>query len=211
MITFCLTSCNRPDLLETTMDSFLKFNSFPIDRFIIQDDSGEKGCIDFIKRKYPFIELYYNEKRMGMMGNIEKLYDRVKTKWIFHCEDDWEFTRTGFIVESLRIMQTSPNILIVWLRDVNDTNGHPVEPEEFFIPGARFKYVSTGYMDWFHGYTTNPGLRRKADAIKFSDIIGDIQPGEHLVSRYYFEKGFRSVILLPAAVKHTGEGRSTIQ
>ena len=42
-VTVVLTSCNRPDLLEKTLDSFFKYNTYPITTFNIIDDSGVVG------------------------------------------------------------------------------------------------------------------------------------------------------------------------
>ena len=39
-ITLCLTSCNRWNLLEKTIDSFLKLNSYPIKEYLIYEDSN---------------------------------------------------------------------------------------------------------------------------------------------------------------------------
>ena len=39
-ITFTITSCNRIDLLENTLNSFTSINNYEIDEFIMSDDSG---------------------------------------------------------------------------------------------------------------------------------------------------------------------------
>lgn len=212
MITFCLTSCERPDLLEITLDSFFKFNTYPIERYIISEDSPVR--MPELEKKYPQIGFLYNDtgKRYGMMRNIDKVYSTVSTKYIFHCEEDWSFYREGFIEKSLPILETKPNILQVWLRDVNDTNGHPIEPFVFEIENSKYRFVSTGYMDWFHGYSTNPSLRRTKDIVNFGDLIEGCETnGEHLVSQYYFGQGFRSVILTDGFVKHIGYGRTVTE
>ena len=51
-VTVVLTACNRADLLEKTLDSFFKFNTYPLKRFIIIDDGMNFGCNDFVKIKY---------------------------------------------------------------------------------------------------------------------------------------------------------------
>lgn len=211
MITFCLTSCNRPELLKKTLESFFRFNTASIDRYIIQDDSGVKGCLDEAVKDYPFIEVYYNPVRLGMLKNIDALYSHLTDKhgFIFHCEDDWEFTRSGFIEQSATILKNRPGVLIVWIRDPCDTNGHTIELDIQKHGDIIYRYVSTGYAGCWHGYTTNPGLRRVKDVVNFGDIIGDhAGVGEELISEYYFKKGFRSVILHPGYVKHIGWGLS---
>src|ERR1035441_5909366 len=103
-ITLVLTSCGRYDLLSQTLESFYKFNTYSIKEVIIVEDWN----------------------REGQIKSIDKAYARVKTPYIFACEDDWCFYKSGFIEKSLEILEKYPKILQVWLREHNDTNGHPI-------------------------------------------------------------------------------------
>jgi len=40
-VTAVITSCGRFDLLEETLDSFFEFNTYPIKKIIITEDSTE--------------------------------------------------------------------------------------------------------------------------------------------------------------------------
>jgi len=212
MITFCLTSCERPDLLERTLDSFFQFNTYPISKYIISEDSPIR--MERLEKKYPYINFVYNDSgsRYGMMRNLQNAYSFANTKFIFSCEDDWEFYRNGFIEKSIELLNYNSVILQVWLRALDDTNGHPINlKDEFNHNDINYYYVETGFMDCFHGYSTNPGLRRKKDVADFGEIIGDCKNnGEDLVSKYYFEKGFRSVILPEGYVRHIGYNRTVV-
>ena len=211
MITFCLISCERPDLLEITLDSFLKFNTAKIEKYIVSEDSAVRMVE--LEKKYPFIEFKYNDtgKRYGMMGNLQKAYSFAETEYIFSCEEDWQFYDYGFIEKSMNILHVRHNVLQVWLRERDDTNGHPIQYPAVTIGGEKCHYVTTGYMGCFHGYSTNPSLKRKCDVVDFSKIIeGCKNNGEDLVSQYYFDKGFRAVILNSGYVKHIGYNRTVI-
>ena len=211
MITFCLISCERPDLLEITLDSFLKFNTAKIEKYIVSEDSAVRMVE--LENKYPFIEFKYNDtgKRYGMMGNLQKAYSFAETEYIFSCEEDWQFYDYGFIEKSMNILHVRHNVLQVWLRERDDTNGHPIQYPAVTIGGEKCHYVTTGYMGCFHGYSTNPSLKRKCDVVDFSNIIdGATNNGEDLVSQYYFNKGFRAVILNSGYVKHIGYNRTVI-
>ena len=73
-VTVVLTACNRADLLEKTLDSFFKFNTYPLKRFIIIDDGMNFGCNDFIKTKYEFpIEVVYNDPKLFQIKSIGNL------------------------------------------------------------------------------------------------------------------------------------------
>lgn len=49
-VTFVLTICGRNDLLEKTLDSFFKYNSYPIKRFLIIEDSGNNEVFEECKK-----------------------------------------------------------------------------------------------------------------------------------------------------------------
>jgi hypothetical protein len=114
-VTVVLTSCNRPELLEKTLISFIKYNTYRnIKETIIIDDSGIYGCNNIVLNK-PYLNPYlkilniksiYNKTNIGQIQSIDKAYSYVKTKYIFHCEEDWEFLQTGFIEKSLKISFT---------------------------------------------------------------------------------------------------------
>ena len=51
-ITFTITSCNRLDLLEKTLDSFMLINNYEIDEYLMSDDSGNYETSEFLNKKY---------------------------------------------------------------------------------------------------------------------------------------------------------------
>ena len=123
-ITFVLTSCGRFDLLEKTLDSFFKFNNYSIDQYLLIDDSGNKDIQNKIKLKYQDrFEFIFNEQRIGQINSIDKIYNKIKNEYIFHCEDDWEFYRSDFIKESIELLNFDSKIINVWLRDLNEISG----------------------------------------------------------------------------------------
>jgi hypothetical protein len=130
-VTMVITSCNRAELLEKTLESFVKYNTYPIKETFIIDDSGIIGCNDNVLDKFKNIlniKTIYNNKNMGQIQSIDKVYSYVTTKYIFHCEEDWEFLQPGFIEKSLQIFNENINekIYTVWLRPHDCTSGHPI-------------------------------------------------------------------------------------
>jgi hypothetical protein len=201
-ITFALTSSGRPDLLERTMDSFFKFNTYPIERYIISEDSAINNINDNLIGKYKDkdIEWIINGERLGQITTIDNMYSKIKTEYIFHCEEDWEFTDYSFIEKSLEILEKDKKILQVWLRSHGDTNGHPIE---FF--NEKYDLLTLDYLNIWSGFSFNPGLRRLCDyeLIKPFKKIG--HEGE--ISIKYRELGFRAAILKNKYVEHIGWGR----
>ena len=200
-ITFALTSCGRPDLLERTMDYFIKYNTYPIEKYIISEDSNIVGINNHLIEKYKdlYIEWIENTSRLGQIKTIDNMYSKINTEYIFHCEEDWLFTDFGFIEKSLEVLEGDKNILLVWLRAHNDTNGHPVEyfNEEYDLMQMKFQ----GY---WNGFTFNPGLRRLFDY----KLIGKYGDFGHEVdaSIKYGSIGYRCAILKNKYVEHIGWG-----
>jgi hypothetical protein len=121
-ITLFITSCGRPELLKRTLESFVKFNTYPIKEAIICEDSGINGIVDFVKDILPFPVIFcYNNIRIGQMKTIEKYTQLIKTPYVFHLEDDYEFFDSGFIELSLEIMNSDPKISQVLLEDEQHT------------------------------------------------------------------------------------------
>ena len=121
-ITLFITSCGRPKLLKRTLESFVKFNTYPIKEVILCEDSGIPNIVDFAKNILPYPIIFcYNDIRLGQMKTIEKYTQLIKTPYVFHLEDDYEFFDSGFIELSLKIMDSDPNISQVLLEDEQHT------------------------------------------------------------------------------------------
>jgi hypothetical protein len=178
-VTFIITSCNRPYLLEKTLFTFIKYNTYPIVKTIILDDSGIIGCNEEVVKKYKDqlnIISIYNKTNIKQIASIDKLYSYVKTKYIFHCEEDWEFLKSGFIEKSKEIFDKNPNekIFTVWLRPHNDTSRHPIiyrENEEYHLMDNNYSYYYKNKKYIWHGVTFNPGLRKTLDMYLFHPYI----------------------------------------
>lgn len=215
-VTLAITSCGRMDLLEKTLESFFKYNRYPIYKTIIVDDSGgkfqKKRISKLIPGNYEFI---INKKNIGQIKSIDKLYKKIKTPFIFHCEDDWEFYNSGFIEESLKVLKSNSKIFTVWLKAHNDTYGHPISSAVKYGKLKNYKLIEKNYKKIWHGFTFNPGLRRLDDYLILAPFTKqDILLPENNksiineadLSIKYEQLGFRSVIsILPQGyVKHTG-------
>jgi len=120
-VTLFITSCGRPELLKKTLETFMEFNTYPIAEAIICEDSGINGIIDFATNILNFpCKIIYNEKRIGQMRSIENGVKYIKTPYVFHCEDDWEFYCPGFIQLSMEILQKNDKIAQVLLRSYDE-------------------------------------------------------------------------------------------
>ena len=115
----------RKEILLRTVQSFLKFNTYPIEKFIITEDSPCFVSLDYVMAaltKNPLIQeaiLINDGKNYGQVYRIDQGYSLVESGFIFHCEEDWEFVKLGFIETSLDVLNDD-NIFSVHLHGYHD-------------------------------------------------------------------------------------------
>lgn len=222
-ITVVVTACNRPDLLERTLDSFFVFNTYQhITKVIVVEDSGILGLNDRLKGKFANTVTWLdNETRLGQIAAIDRAYAPVDTPYIFHCEEDWEFYEKGFIEPSMAILEANQKVIMVWLRAHDDTMGHPLD--ENFLGVAKtscgdevkYRIMALDYDGRWHGFSFNPGLRRLEDYTNhfpegFSQSRFDrSNPDEATIGYRYKSLGYYAAILdVPTGfVRHIGWDR----
>jgi len=189
--------------LERTLLSLIPKLEGPCEKIIVGEDSGDKAIFDLVeplRPNSPPIQIILNSQRLGISSNIDRIYKEVGTEWIFHCEDDWEFYRNGFINESFQVMQNE-SISSVNLRSISDF------PLGFWKnAGGCYLTTQTGSGN-YTGLHFNPGLRRMSDYRligPYEDIIPFCK--ERDVSNAYFAAGKRMAMLNKPAVRHIGGG-----
>eukprot|EP01084_Bolivina_argentea_P045559 83872_1 len=119
-ITLIINSCGRLDLLNQTINSFKKYyphKKYPLFEKIIVDDCRNKTIAhELINNFYPEFQIIltgnndfendYTHRDERITFAMDKIYNQVTTPWIYHIEDDWIFSRKGFIDESFDIFET---------------------------------------------------------------------------------------------------------
>ena len=147
-ISFVLTSCGRVDLLDPTLESFFEFNTYKLEKLYLVEDSVNQDVYEHIKKKWNGkLKLIFNKKKKGQIQSIVDNYAKVKTPYIFHCEDDWVYTRGNFIEDSLKILKTDDKIIQVWLESKESASRLDI-----FKYGPLQKIGSIGYRRVYCGY-----------------------------------------------------------
>ncbi len=218
--TVVITSCGRPDLLQQTLDSFFRWNTYEIEKIVVVEDAGIPGIVDHLKLRYQQAPICWIEHptRMGQIRAIDDGYAQVTTDYIFHCEDDWEFYRGLFIEESKAILGLRSDILQVWIRELDDTNGHPIEPDIYQAGEVSYRLPEIDFRGFAHGFTFNPGLRRLANYRAIGSYGSHVvyntanpQISELLLGALYKALGFRAAILMQGCCRHIGAGRRCVR
>lgn len=215
-VTVLITTCGRQHLFIETLNSFIKYNTYPIYEFIVTDNSVNCEFRQFVvssleKTKVPYI-LVCNSENIGQVASLDRAYQHISTPYIFHLEDDWMFYRSSFIEESMSILEFDAKIVNVNLRDrfgIEASSQHPVSDPLITSDGVSYREYITHYKEIWHGFSWNPGLRRLQD-------YKNIQPfkqyvNEQGVGQKYFELGYRSASLDNSACFHIGIGSSTFR
>ncbi len=200
-----ITSCGRFDLLRATLASLLPHLEVPPEKIIVVEDSCDRAVEDVVAEFDGAFEVLVNPSKLGQIASIDRAYQRVETPFIFHCEDDWEFFRGGFITELARLLDAESTVSMIGLRPRAELN--PLVrnlPMESTATVQFFRYDPALHPEYF-GYSFNPGLRRLADYRK----LGPFAPlGHEPDVSYAFKKaGFRMAGLENPAVRHIGWGR----
>lgn len=211
-VSIMITSCGRFDLLKRTLDSLNKFNTYPIRQVYITEDSGRQDVLACIPEEWrDNTKVYINEPKLGQLASIDLAYSDIDTEWVFHCEDDWEFYRPGFIEDSMTLLSEDTQALQVWLRSAaHDLAVH----SPYVYLGSRnkikdivFYKVNSEKADW-QGFSLNPGLRRMADYKQHAPYAQF--NGEKDLSRLYASEDRYALILENDAVLHTGFGAHVV-
>lgn len=207
-ITLIVTSCGRFDLLKLTLDSFDRFNTVPIREVIITEDSGDEAVYAAIPQGWAeHCTVFVSKPKLGQMASIDLAYSKVSTTYIFHCEDDWEFYRPGFVEDSITILALKPEVLQVWLRSyAHDLRIHSPYlhfGEREVVGGVACYPVLSDKPEW-QSFSLNPGLRRYKDYLLCAPFSG--HSGEKALSKRYAELNLNAMALEADAVLHTGFG-----
>lgn len=211
-VSIVITSCGRFELLKRTLESLDKFNSYPIKEVLITEDSGDTAVHEVIPENWrAHTKVFVNQPKLGQMASVDLAYSQVQTEWVFHCEDDWEFYRPGFIEDSKELLLHDQQALQVWLRShAHDLSVH----SPYTYLGLRVFYKDIAYYqlmsekeDW-QGFSFNPGLRRLKDYQQHAPY--QAQGGEKNLSRLYHAENRYALILENDAVLHTGFGHHVV-
>lgn len=205
-ISVVVTSCGRFDLLKLTLESFDRFNTADIHSVFITEDSGDEAVHAAIPAHWrERTRVFVNRPRLGQLASIDLAYGEVRTPYVFHLEDDWQFYREGFIEDSLRLLQADPKLLQVWLRSyAHDLQIHAAwhkRSARLLDAGVPHYRLVSERAEW-QGFSLNPGLRRLADYRTVSPFAAYDKEKE--IAAQYAQRGFHAVMLEADAVLHTG-------
>jgi len=202
-VSVVLTSCGRLAGLRRTILSFLRANTYPIDRYILIEDSGDMNMAARVIEEFGDVfDVIVNKKRMGQLFSIDKAYSTVSTEFIFHCEDDWIFNGIpNFISDSISVLLHEPKASTVHIS--NTSFLYPVDDFEWTTPdgvpyhrilNARPEAKNPERQLRVFSFSFHPGLRRRSD---YENHLRPLQSffQEDYINAYLYWLGFFMVKL----------------
>lgn len=204
-ITAFFLSCDRLDLLDIAIASFLRTVNEPV-KLVLCDDSATPGIFDQLVERYgsSFDIICFPENR-GQWVQYDFMSSYCYSKYIFYVEDDWEFIQDGYMQLSRQILESDRLIGNVDLTEPNcrDLGGCGEETEDF-VWKTPWR-LSPSHFYWI-GWQGSPNLKRREDYIRLGRIEG-LGP-EWITDRKFHLMGLKSVFTKTPYVRHIGYGRS---
>ena len=210
-ITAFILSCNRLDLLQQTVTSFMATRDLDT-KVVIVDDSGEPHIFERLVSSYgSFADIICFPENRGLWWAKDFMVSFCSTKYIFYVEDDWLFLNTGYLSKSLKVLQDHREIGSVDLswrtfEEEGFDSYHPELVEDTFYHKKPWQ-ISPNHLHWFcwHG---SPNLKRREDLI----LLGRVEQfyTEWNIDRKFYALGFRGAFLKDRYVTHLGDYRSVM-
>jgi hypothetical protein len=189
-VTVVITSCGRPKYLEKMLESFIKYNTFIVYEYIFVEDSGCIQSVLIAKKLLPEenLKIIFHEKNIGQLSSIDEAYKKVKTNFVFHIEEDWEFIRSGFIELSLEIFRDNDLICCLSLRPHTDWEEfHLIKINNYYLINKTIKFIWCGIginpgiyqmskYDMLGSYFKYNKERQIAQAYKYLGFYGGVSP-----------------------------------
>jgi hypothetical protein len=111
-LTIIITSSGRKEYLKRTLSSLRTNLDYEgqIYWHIIDDDPSSLDTRDFIMNQY-WDKIILNSKNRGLGYSLNRIYRTVKTKYVFHCEDDWEFLEKIYINPIIKSLNNNEQLI----------------------------------------------------------------------------------------------------
>ncbi len=210
-ITLVITSCNRFDLLERTLQSMHPWLEEIPHKIIVEDSDAEPELFDRLRASG--YRIIVNGRRLGQLPSIDIAYAQCDTRFILHCEDDWEFVRRPNLEAARRILTEGIDgegeFSVVCFRDATGTKRAKHELfKDRLVQGSLFRY-SFEQKYKFNYFSFNPGMLRRDLHTRYGPWSRFAN--ERSIARMMMRKGHCIARELPGNVRHIGKGRSRIR
>lgn len=234
LITITTTTCKRLDLFKKTVNSFiaccLDYDKFEIDKWVVIDDNSSEEDREEMKRLYPFLTFVYKTPaQKGHARSINMMLRHVKTPYLFHLEDDWQFYhKDNYFTYLYQVIQEDDSYKQVLLNNMYSE----IPEHDAFVGGYWRRTQSEPILNYIeHEYTATqeeqiafnqrwqfkpncsywphfsfrPGLSKMELFKTIGDFNEDVWHFEMNYAHKYVQEGYKTVFLPGMVCKHIGK------
>lgn len=206
--TFIL-SCNRLEVLDKTLQSFLMTRDY-VTKMVIVDDSAEDGVFETLVDRYgSFSDVVCFPRNRSQWWAMDFMVSYCDSEYIFYLEDDWELLKPGYLNASKQILQKYRDIGTV---DISwrtfewqgiDSYDKTLIDDMFYY--KKLWRISDYHLHWY-GWVGSPNLKRRDDLI----LLGRVEKwhNEWNIDRRFLGLGFKAVFLNGEYTRHLGDACS---
>lgn len=202
--TLCLTIGKRPELLRQTLNSLITKIKF--EHIIAINDFNDDATNAVFRELCPQGQLITLGVHVGHHAAIDYMYSQVKTKYIFHCEDDWFFEHTPNIESYKAYLNQYRITTCISLRQWSDFHYDDSTAAQLkFEDNPFFQTVRMDHMhEQWHGYSFNPHFAPKALWQSFAGGFSKFKKERH-ISRHLRSKNRMMIYLADGLCYHIGQ------
>ena len=199
-------SCDRLEVLDETLQSFLDTRDYDT-KMVIVDDSAEPGIFETLVDRYgSFCDVICFPKNRSQWWAMDFMVSYCDTEYIFYLEDDWKLLQSGYLNQSKQILQKYRNVGTVdiswrtfeW-QGIDSYHKELIDDTFFYKKPWK---ISDYHLKWY-GWIGSPNLKRREDLI----LLGRVEKwhNEWNIDRKFLSMGFKAVFLNGEYARHLGD------
>ena len=204
-----IISCNRLDLLDRTIKSFLSTRDYPTKMVLIDNSAVPEVHSTLVEKYGTYCDVYSFPENRGIWWAMDFMVSICYTEYVFYLEEDWEFLLPGYLNTSKEILLKYREIgfVDISMRTFED-EGYDTYHKQLIDNKFFYKKpwrLSDKHLFW-NGWAGAPNLKRRDDLI----WLGRVEKwhNEWNIDRRFHALGFKSVVLKDRHVDHIGWGKS---
>jgi len=210
-ITTFVLSCNRLEVLDRTLKSFLTTRDCET-RMVIVDDSATEGVFETLVERYgEFSDVICFPRNRSQWWAMDFMVSYCDSDYIFYLEDDWELIQPGYLTLSKQILEKYRNVGTVdisWRTfEWQELDSYEKELIDNTFYWKKYWRITDYHLGWY-AWCGSPNLKRRDDLI----LLGRVEKwhNEWNIDRRFRALGFRGVFLNGEYARHLGDNCSTM-
>lgn len=163
MTTLLIMTDGRRECLIPTLASLHLNLTGNIHRTLIHDDSGSATYAAWLRKEWPWADVFSTGQRSGFAGAIQSAWEQVDGDWIVHWEDDFVLKEKVNVASFVAVMRDNPDVVQMALKrqpwnEAEKAAGGFIEMSPYdYIEKTDGKHTWTEHRKFF---TTNPSVYR---------------------------------------------------